>query len=52
MEPAGPLGAEVERLDARLCLRGAVGDDDEDADVSEREEERWDCSASVSEGGA
>jgi hypothetical protein len=54
MDAAGPavLGAEVERLDARLCLRGAVGDnvdDDDDVapDESEWEEERLGCSAAA-----
>jgi hypothetical protein len=49
MDAAGPLGAEVERLDARLCLRGAVGDEDDvDPDESEWEEERLGCSAAAS----
>jgi hypothetical protein len=52
MDAAGPLGAEVERLDARLCLRGAVGDDDDEDDVdpdeSEWEEERLGCSVTAS----
>jgi hypothetical protein len=56
MEAAGPavLGAEVERLDARLCLRGAVGDnvDDVAPDESEWEEERSGCSAAAASASA